>query len=179
MAIYIYGEEQESCKYPLSARTYISPKDYPSTRYAPIDAIQQARNSWCQPTYVTYTDAMQWLHTDVVSTDTSPPVSQKLDSSRLCTQNENGDQTGCDSYSMGDRQTVINIEDQSVTKGPNSFSISPKGGNLYQDYQTGTRMRNCDSGSTEPPICGFRGQYSASTWSNGPTSSDFGTVSPV
>lgn len=175
LAIYIYGEEQESCKYPLSARTYISPKDYPSTHYAPIDAVQQARHSWCQPTYVTYADAIQWGQSDIANENTLQS-GEADSSSRLCAQSTGSDTQTCyNPYNLSDRQTVINMDDQSMIMGHNSYTVAPLGSNFYQDFQTGTRMRNCDSASTDAA----RGCNSTSLWVNGPSSDDFGTVSPV
>ena len=175
MAIYIYGDEQESCKYPLSTRTYISPKDYPSTRYAPIDAVQQARHSWCQPTYVTYSDAMQWAQSTIPA-DGNLQTVEHDDSARLCAQSTgSGSQTGYNPYDLSVRQTVINMGDQSLVKGSNSYSSAPIG-----DFQTGTRMRNCEAATmTDPQGPSTRGSYSTSLWANGPSGDDFGTVSPV
>lgn len=61
MAIHIYGEESESCKYLEHSSTYIRPKDHPSARYAPIEYIQRERDIRCLPTYVSYAESMEWL----------------------------------------------------------------------------------------------------------------------
>lgn len=172
MAIYIYGEEQDSCKYPMSARTYISPKDYPSTHYAPIDVVQQARHSWCLPTHVTYSEAMTWgqphcEEDENLSTQSGGEVP------RVCAKS-----AGNLSFNWSDKQTVINMDGQFCDKG-NNYTVSPKGDNLYQDYQTCTRMRNCDSGSTDQNMFVSKGHNSASHWSNSPAVEKFGTVSPV
>lgn len=175
MAIYIYGEEQESCKYPMTARTYISPKDYPSTRYEPIDAVQQARHSWCQPTYVTYADAIQWGQSDIAK-ESSLQFEENSITARLCSQSTGSDnQTGYNANSLSTLQTVINIDDQSVIKGHNSYSVAPVGSSFYQDFQTGTRMRNCDSGSADIG----KGCNTTSLWVNGHSKDDFGSLSPV
>ena len=60
MAIHIYGEESESCKYIEHTSTYIRPKDHPSARYAPVESVQRERDSRCLPTYVSYAESMEW-----------------------------------------------------------------------------------------------------------------------
>ena len=60
MAIHIYSEESESCKYIEHSSTYIRPKDHPSARYTPMESVQRERDSRCLPTYVSYTDSMEW-----------------------------------------------------------------------------------------------------------------------
>ena len=58
MAIHIYGEESESCKYIEHSSTYIRPKDHPSARYTPVESVQRER---CLPTYVSYAESMEWV----------------------------------------------------------------------------------------------------------------------
>jgi hypothetical protein len=154
MAIYIYSEEQEPCKYP--ARTYVSPKDYPSTHYASLEAVQHARNSWGQPTFVTYADSMEWSKGEEVEKCSSYDQS-----------GASGNQTGY-GYRISDNQSVIDIGDQSMSGGVNSYSVS-KGGNPYNEYMTGsTRMRNCENGTVDQSIYSSRAYNSGGLWAHNP-----------
>lgn len=55
------GEDEESCKYIDNSSTYCRPDlrtddKYSATKYQ----LMQNRNSWCLPTYVSYTDSVEW-----------------------------------------------------------------------------------------------------------------------
>lgn len=161
MAIYIYTEEQESCKYP--ARTYTSPKDYPSAHYSSLDTVQHARSSWAQPTYVTYADSMEWSKGEEVEN-----CSSFNQSGAYGNQNRVG-------HSKSDNHSVINIGNQSVP-----VSLVPKGGNSYNEYMTGsTRMRNCENGTVDQSIYSSRAYNSGSLWAHNPHGDGSENVSAV
>ena len=151
MAIYIYSEEQEPCKYP--ARTYVSPKDYPSTHYASLEAVQHARNSWGQPTFVTYANSMEW---------------SKGEETEYSGYNQSGDCGNQSGFGQrkSDNQSVINIGDQSMSGAMNSYSVT-KGVNPYNEYMTGyTRMRNCENGTVDQSVFSSRAYNSGSLWAH-------------
>ena len=153
LAIYIYGEEPESCKYKVPPSTYVSPKDYPSARYAPIEAVQRARSSWCQPTYVSYTDSVEWARL------------QERDSSK--NSDLTGNQSGVSVGQFQEAQSVVNMD------------ACPKGGNCNTDYQTGTRMRNCETGTTaDQSVYSSRAYNSGALWGNN-SGDDCRMISPV
>ena len=57
ITIYVYTEEDESCKYITTTSTYTRPKDRDSgAKYQPV----QLRDSWALPTYVSYTESLDW-----------------------------------------------------------------------------------------------------------------------
>ncbi|XP_021359737.1 sodium/potassium-transporting ATPase subunit beta-1-interacting protein 3-like isoform X5 [Mizuhopecten yessoensis] len=63
ITLYMYGDEEESCKYLAQSSTYSRPTcvfinedKYATTKYEPIPS----RNSWCLPTYVSFTDSLDW-----------------------------------------------------------------------------------------------------------------------
>ncbi|XP_067667465.1 sodium/potassium-transporting ATPase subunit beta-1-interacting protein 2-like [Haliotis asinina] len=56
VTIYAYTEEEESCKYIAKSHTYNRPKVSAVAKYQPV----QVRDSWCLPTYVSYTDSIEW-----------------------------------------------------------------------------------------------------------------------
>ncbi|XP_052765012.1 uncharacterized protein LOC128206517 isoform X1 [Mya arenaria] len=161
LAIYIYAEEPETSKYPVSARTYISPKDYPSTHYTHIGAVQRnrGRDSGFETAYVTYDEAMKWAQGKPSSSQPSFGDIEGTEDSGEClvygnqsTGRGSGDWNAGNEMLTGygdcfscDGQTVINIGNQSgntfLTKGGDS-------GN-----QTGSaRMRSCESGGNNELI---------------------------
>ncbi|KAL3888158.1 hypothetical protein ACJMK2_000538 [Sinanodonta woodiana] len=70
MAIYMFSEEDESCKYMLTyVSTYTRPHEHPSIHYQPVSTtVAKYRNSWSLPTYVSYTDSTG-------SSDLAPSIS--------------------------------------------------------------------------------------------------------
>lgn len=59
VTIYMYSEEDESCKYITTTSTYVRPHVVMSeAKYKPV----QSRESWCQPTYVSFTDSLEMPH---------------------------------------------------------------------------------------------------------------------
>lgn len=161
MAIYIYSEDQESCKY--TDRTYTSPNDYPSTQYASLGVVQNARNGSGQPIYVTYAESLEWSRMDNVENDKNSDGSGHA-----------RDQTGHreDEY---DKPFVMNNWDQSASKGVNS-SHGPKGGHSYNDFMTGSaRMRNCENGVVDQSIYSSRAYNSGRLWAHNAPGDGIGT----
>ena len=62
--IYMYGEDEESCKYIAQTSTYNRPHGLTSD--TPTSTKQQGyqpvrlRDSWCLPTYVSYNGSLDW-----------------------------------------------------------------------------------------------------------------------
>ncbi len=69
VTIYAYTEEEESCKYIAKSRTYIRPKASAVAKYEPV----QARDSWCLPTYVSFTsDSIEWSNQNAARPPPTP-----------------------------------------------------------------------------------------------------------
>jgi len=191
LAIYIYGEEPETSKYAPSARTYISPKDYPSTHYVPVGAIQ--RSGGCEPAYVSYAEAMEWCKSG--NSSSRPSFADTTDGSGACllygnqsTGRASGDWNSGTDYRdsfHSDGHHVIDIENQSTGttffKGT-SIDCEPK-----DKFQTGcTRMRHCDmsgngNGQSETAYNWERSNYHGNehTWPKTQPQDGYATVSPV